>query len=452
MTSRALNNAIKLSGLASTDTYAFSSVTTDTLSSSKAISAFLSGNFTITNTQSKAGFIAYTYYGNNTYPRSFTVGVDLDTQWGDNTSEKYGGLVWVKNRDAAFSHVLYDTVRGTGTSKSLYTNSTEIEGYLSGNANLTSFDSNGFTVGSTTSTNILNDLTQWKHVSWIFQTTHRVSGTTNHGKAYTSHYNPYTGFTIIKYTGSGVDGHEIPHHLGRHPGFVVLKRLDSIDDWWAYYTENDLYYGRFSESFELYTNGTNSHKVLDSEDYITIVAGGSNNTLNATYILYCWENSYYDDAGELNGNYEIGVYQGTGAQGNKITTRGKPAWLMVKPINATGSWLIFDNQRNNLDNYLKADTYDAETLTDNFDLLEDGFNIKLTSGSINGNGTQYLYMVVYDNDSASGKSNYTKSLETSALQVTNGVVSYSHGVNTTGAVNSIENIGTSTLSNISWDI
>jgi hypothetical protein len=56
-----------------------------------------------------------------------------------------GGMVWVKSRTTAFEHMLADTETGAG--KYLSTNSTQRA--LGPNANaLTSFNSNGFSIGS----------------------------------------------------------------------------------------------------------------------------------------------------------------------------------------------------------------------------------------------------------------------------------------------------------------
>ncbi len=133
----------------------------------------------------------------------------MSTQWGNDVSEQFGGLVWGKDRNGASGHYLGDTIRGG--SKFIMTNNTNAEGTSA--TFITSFNNNGFSVGSS----VINDNTHG-FASWNFQTTHRVSGTTNHGKAYTCHFNPFTGFTIVKYEGSGIAGHEIPHHLGRKLG------------------------------------------------------------------------------------------------------------------------------------------------------------------------------------------------------------------------------------------
>ena len=61
-------------------------------------------------------FSTYLYVGNasagDNVTKTINNGVDFTK----------GGLVWIKDRDTTYSNILYDTERGTGTSKSLTSN------------------------------------------------------------------------------------------------------------------------------------------------------------------------------------------------------------------------------------------------------------------------------------------------------------------------------------------
>lgn len=173
----------------------------------------LQGNLSVSNEVITNGFGTTLYTGNGG-TQSVTTGVDMSTQWGNDTSETFGGLVWLKGRSNANDNVLSDTVRGAG--QTIYTNLTAIQALNA--SNVSSFNSNGFSIGS----NGIINTNLATYASWNFQTTHRRTGTTNHGKAFTEHYNPFTGFTIIKYEGSGLSGHEIPHSLGRKLGLYLV--------------------------------------------------------------------------------------------------------------------------------------------------------------------------------------------------------------------------------------
>lgn len=386
----------------------------------------LEGNLSVSNEVLTNGFSTTLYTGNGS-TQSINTGIDMNTQWGNSTSEKFGGLVWLKSRSAATNNFLFDTVRGT--TKEINSNTTEAEATLANS--LTAFSSTGMTVGSAAGINV----SAATYTSWNFQTTHIKTGTTNHGKAYTCHYNPFTGFTIVKYEGSGIAGHEIPHHLGRKLDMCHIKDLSFAGQWLSTST--------FSGSGYInLTNALLGATTISSSDITKTVSlfgarDYSDNWLNDTYIMYGWANSYYDEADKLIGNYEVGVYQGTGVAGNKVTTRGKPAWVMIKRIDNTGGWFIHDNIRNSFNTRLEVSASVSDETIFLVDDANDGFIINNVHASWNASGGQYLYMVVYDNDSGSGKSKYPRATDSSQLQLNTALVPFANGIDSNGAKNTI---------------
>lgn len=381
------------------------------------------GNVEATNTVITNGFSTALYTGNGD-TQSINTGVDMATQWGDDDSEMFGGLVWRKKRNSAGSSHFCDTVRGA--TKDIYSDSTSAE--VIQVLELQSFNGTGFTLG-----NYNTNVNAATYASWNFQTTHRRTGVTNHGKAYTEHYNPFTGFTIIKYEGSGLAGHEIPHSLGRKLGFWTIKNISLATDWVAQYREN------FAINLNL-VNAEVAVSVFGTSNTDTSIAMGNHLQVNAStnqYILYGWANSYFDEDNTLIGNYEVGVYQGTGAAGNKVTTRGKPAWVMVKRLDSTGNWAIFDNMRNLFDSGLLANSSGTDTVVDYINIVDDGIVVQTVNTDTNTTSGQYLYMVVYDNDSGSGKSKYPKATDTTNLAI-NALVPYANGIDVNGSKVSIE--------------
>jgi len=384
----------------------------------------LEGTLSITNEVITNGFSTTLYTGNGG-AQVITDNVDMSTQWGNDVSEKFGGLRWLKSRSAATNNFLFNTIRGV--EKEINSNTTEAEATLTGS--LTAFGNTGFSVGSAAGINT-NLAT---YASWNFQTTHRRTGITNHGKAFTEHYNPFTGFTIIKYEGSGLAGHEIPHSLGRKLGFVTVKNLSAVADWWASTDSVGLYLNL--------TNAQNQYKAIFNEQNTLIDAtasGATNNTSTNQYILYGWANSYFDESNKLIGNYEIGVYQGTGAVGNKIKTRGKPAWVMVKRLDAGGGWWITDNKRANDGHILGAHLATVEITSTNYmDYTTDGFILQTTDADFNISGGQYLYMVAYDTNSNGGGSYYPLASDTANVQINNALIPLAQGIDSNGAKNTI---------------
>jgi hypothetical protein len=148
--------------------------------------------------------------------------------------------------------------------------------------------------------------------------------------------------------------------------------------------------------------------------------------------MYGWANSYFDESNKLIGNYEIGTYVGTGVAGNKVTTKGKPAWIMIKRLDAAYGWYIHDNLRTAFDASLVANTSAIEASANWIDASVDGFIVQDTNFEHNASGGQYLYMVVYDNDSGSGKSKYPRATDTSNIQVNNAIIPFANGVDSSG--------------------
>ena len=109
---------------------------------------------------------------------------------------------------------------------------------------------------------------------------------------------------------------------------------------------------------------------------------------NDDYIAYCFA--------EKTGYSRFGSYVGNGnADGAFIYTGFKPAWIMVKRTDSTGSWFMFDNKRdgyNSKNDRLMADTDDTEADPGGFDILSNGFKLRFTSGNANGSGASYIYM------------------------------------------------------------
>ena len=152
------------------------------------------------------------FTGNAGTTRQIANGIDLAGK---------GGLVWIKQRNQAYStgHQLYDTVRGAGSEKEIDSSSTATEG--AGNIEqygwLNSFDSNGFTTkGGSVDSDYVNR-SGVDYVSWSFR---KAPGF----------------FDVVTYTGTG-SARTVDHNLGSIPGMILVKRLNSSDNWNVYHRE-----------------------------------------------------------------------------------------------------------------------------------------------------------------------------------------------------------------------
>ena len=150
------------------------------------------------------------FTGNAGTTREMTNGLDLAGE---------GGLVWIKQRNQAYStgHQLYDTVRGAGAEKEICSSSTDIQG--AGNIEqygwLNSFNSNGFTTkGGSVDSDYVNK-TGVNYTGWSFR---KAPGF----------------FDIVTYTGNA-SHRTISHNLGCVPGMILIKNTGSSANWIVYH-------------------------------------------------------------------------------------------------------------------------------------------------------------------------------------------------------------------------
>jgi hypothetical protein len=294
-------------------------------------------------------------------------------------------FVWIKRRNAATTHDLFDAVRGV--SSQLYSNLTNAEGTVS---NAISFDADGFTAAADPITGDTGSSGN-TFVGWQWLAGNGTASNTNGSITSTVSANTTAYFSISTYTGTGSNA-TVGHGLGSAPSMVIVKNRTTAGYSWKTYHEavGATYHGSLNATTAFNTTGgstiwnnTAPTSSVFSVGTSTQVNGSANN-----YVAYCFA--------EVEGFSKFGSYTGNGSSnGSFIFTGFKPAWVMTKRTNSTGAWTIFDNQREgyNVDNdELVANTTAAETTTNYLDLLSNGFKLRSTDGDLNASGSTYIYM------------------------------------------------------------
>ena len=130
-------------------------------------------------------------------------------------------FVWIKNRDAADNHMLYDAVRGA--TKDMHSNSTAAE--VTDTEGLSTFDADGFTVGSNVEVNTNTE----NYAAWQWKANGTGSSNSDGTITSTVSANQTAGFSIVKYAGnlSTTGSATVGHGLGTAPLVVISKSLDS---------------------------------------------------------------------------------------------------------------------------------------------------------------------------------------------------------------------------------
>ena len=294
-------------------------------------------------------------------------------------------MVWFKNRSEAYSHQLYDVVRGV-TKRILPDLTTAEETDANG---LTAFGTDGFTVGSNVGVNkSSNNICSWNWKAGNSQGSSNTDGTIN--TTYTS-VNTAAGFSISTFTGNGTNGATIGHGLGVVPKTVWIKRLSNVDGMIVYHHSSGNGASVKMDRSDS-TTGNYWNSVTPTNQVVTVTNSTENNTSGQTYVMYAFA--------EKRGYSKFGSYTGNGStDGTFIYTGFKPAFLLWKQTNTGGqAWGLFDNKRdphNFVSLRLTPDTNDSEgspSAAGSCDFLSNGFKWRSDFGSRNGNGGTYIYM------------------------------------------------------------
>ena len=300
-------------------------------------------------------------------------------------------FVWAKERNAVAHHVLVDSVRGTSSGGRLSSNRTNAEDATGGVA-IGSFDSDGFTVGS--SAGYLNSSTT-NYVAWNWKAGGTAS--TNEDGSITSSVSANTdaGFSIVAWTGTGSNV-TVGHGLSQAPELIINKSRGDAYNW----AVQSFLWNSASDTNLLYLNTTAAEaddtNVFQAAPTSTVFSpqGGSWAGIGANtiqYIAYCFHS--------VEGYSKVGSYTGNGSSdGVFIYTGFRPAWFMCKRNSSTNQWTMADSIRspyNVADDILYANLSDVETTSDAiyFDFVSNGIKLRSgTAGNVNTSGSSYIYL------------------------------------------------------------
>jgi len=278
---------------------------------------------------------------------------------------------------------VYDVVRGA--TKYLSTHATNAEATQSNG--LTSFDSDGFSIGNTTR---INGNTE-SYVAWNWKAGGSASSNTDGSITSSVSANTTSGFSIVSYSGASSGG-TIGHSLGVKPDIVLIKCRSATANWLF---TTDIIDG--SKDY-LFLNQTNAKgdltTALPTSSVFTVSGDDDQGENGKTYIAYCFNS--------VKGYSKFGSYAGNGnANGTFVYTGFKPAFVIVKVYaGGTGDWQMYDNKRvgyNDANYRLKPSSSSAEATDEPIDILSNGFKLRNTGGSFNASGDDYIYMAFAEN-------------------------------------------------------
>ena len=312
--------------------------------------------------------------GNNTTGHAIT-GVNFQSDW-----------TWIKLRNGASGHRLVDSVRGV----TKYLDSTGTSAETTNTDRVTSFDSDGFTLGNSATVNGSFNYVGW---NWLAGGT-AVSNTDGSITSQVS-ANTDAGFSIVGWTSPGSGSNTIGHGLRYPPAMIITKtRTASIA-----YNWNPYHVGTHPTSPQSYFVALNSTAARGSSSTAwdntaptaSVFSVNSTATVGASgdaMIAYCFHSvPQYS---------KCGVYTGNGSTDGTFVHCGfRPAWIMVKRTDSTSNWLILDNKREGYNpdqDGLDANGSGAEGTAEQSDFLSNGFKVRNNSSGSNASGGTFIFL------------------------------------------------------------
>ena len=269
-------------------------------------------------------------------------------------------------RNANRTHGFFTRLHGAGK----YQISTAETGEYSNTTTLTSFDMDGYSVGSDTGATAIN--TSDNLVSWNFKRTTNV-------------------YDTVVYTGTG-SATTVSHNLGIAPELMIIKgRSTSFDRRWIVYTGTANKYMRLNTTDSLYTDGTVFNNTSPSATSFTVGTSGNTNASGETYIAHLF--------GTLSGISKVGSYTGNGtSQTIDCGFTSGARFVLIKKSSGTGDWWVFDTARGIVsgnDPALNLNTTSGED--SNYDMIDpdgSGFIVTTAGYDMNASGDTYIFLAI----------------------------------------------------------
>ena len=307
-------------------------------------------------------FNVVTYTGNGSDGHGIT-GVDFQPDF-----------VWLKKRSASASHQLYDSSRGAG--KLLSSDGTGAEATYS--TVLQSFDSDGFTLGTSAAINGSSATM----VGWCWRANGGTTASNTDGASTTTvQANTKAGFSIIEFPNYSSNS-TFGHGLSSAPEFITA-RLTGGSRWATYHTgltSAGNYVSLNTDSAQASGSFFNSTAPTSSVFSLGASFGGS-----GAGICYAWHS--------VEGYSKFGTYEGNADNdGTFVYTGFRPRLLFIKNSDGQSPWVIYDGARDgyNLSTSPKQlfwNGTEADHTSYPADILSNGFKLRTSNATVNASGT-----------------------------------------------------------------
>ena len=350
--------------------------------------AFCSANLTAPDYQGIDYFNATLYTGNGT-----AIGSGGKAVTGVGFKPDF---TWIKNRDAVDSHILTDVVRGV----TKYISSDSAAAEVTNVESLSTFDTDGFTVGNLAAVNTNTE----DYVSWNWLAGGTGSSNTDGSITSTVTVADAGHFSIGSYTGNSTDNSTVGHGLGGVPEMILVRNLSRLTygllwhkDGFANNGAGDVstFVVDFARGINFASNNTKFGGTDETYPTANVFKIGNHNEINAnteSLVFYAFRS--------IPGVCKVGSFVGNNStDGPYVSLDFTPRWIMLKATSTTNPFIIFDTARNTTNpvtKYLLASSNAAEASTGrNIDFIADGIKLREDDSDMNGPYT-YAYVAMAD--------------------------------------------------------
>ena len=277
-------------------------------------------------------------------------------------------LVWIKERGGTANHNLTDSVRLA--TNYFTTNETDEEATAA--ETLKSFDSDGFTVGTSGGVNGSSDT----YVAWCWKESADA------------------GFDIVSYAGNATN-RTISHSLSAVPHVMIMKNRTNAIKWVVYHHKNtsapETDHLQLNDGAATSDDDSTWNDTAPTSSVFSLKTSTSVNGSSANYIAYLFT--------AKQGFSKFGSYTGNGSTDGPFVFCGfRPSWIMYKrTTDGSEGWVIQDNKVSptNVSHLIQnANSSGAETDSSNanLDFLSNGFKLRHDDTRGNTSGKTYIYM------------------------------------------------------------
>jgi len=171
----------------------------------------------------------------------------------------------------------------------------------------------------------------------------------------------------------------------------VKQYNDGNTGWMVYH--KGLHDGSDPAKYFIMTNSSNAEQLEENrwndqpptDKDFTLGTAGNTNSSTKHYLAALFSS--------VTGMSKCGFWTGNGQSNgsNSITCGFNPRYVLIKRVDSTANWYVFDSLRNSGINYMELNT---TTYSSGWDILgynATGFTLKTSNADINASGGRYVY-------------------------------------------------------------